>query len=364
MAIPTLDEISSFTTTTTTTSQKSHDLVTPLTLTSELRQSANTPLTAELRQSTNDSNSSQHHSPTMNEESSKKHVPIPAIPITAPTSEPQIQPPQSYNLVKSISSPLDEESSIKHISIPAVPIVETQTQPQSFNLVNSSSIPNSLRVSFKAESIAESALSTNAIEISSINIQLNDDHIPPAVDTSIDRGLEQQQQEQPSAPADAHLSTSYSAPEMRSHLSTVESVEPPPSDTVAPLSGVPKTALDLQPVPIDKRAAFSKKRPYSFAGPQKPKPTTLGTGSFSVGNARHDSETAPTHLHDVKKRMSFPKSQPRILSRQRSEKEVLVGTPVKEGHVNYMLMYDMLTGIRISVCILRVRVSSLGLTSL
>lgn len=35
--------------------------------------------------------------------------------------------------------------------------------------------------------------------------------------------------------------------------------------------------------------------------------------------------------------------------RQKSEKEVLVGTPVKEGHVNYMLMYDMLTGIRISV---------------
>ncbi|KAI8892482.1 hypothetical protein BC833DRAFT_532808 [Globomyces pollinis-pini] len=37
------------------------------------------------------------------------------------------------------------------------------------------------------------------------------------------------------------------------------------------------------------------------------------------------------------------------LSRQKSEREVLVGTPVKEGHVNYMLMYDMLTGIRISV---------------
>ena len=35
--------------------------------------------------------------------------------------------------------------------------------------------------------------------------------------------------------------------------------------------------------------------------------------------------------------------------RQRSEREVLIGTPVKEGHVNYMLMYDMLTGIRISV---------------
>ncbi|KAJ1551686.1 Phosphatidylinositol-4-phosphate 5-kinase, partial [Cladochytrium tenue] len=29
--------------------------------------------------------------------------------------------------------------------------------------------------------------------------------------------------------------------------------------------------------------------------------------------------------------------------------EVVVGTPVKEGHANYMLMYDMLTGIRVSV---------------
>ncbi|KAJ3247460.1 Phosphatidylinositol-4-phosphate 5-kinase [Chytriomyces hyalinus] len=34
---------------------------------------------------------------------------------------------------------------------------------------------------------------------------------------------------------------------------------------------------------------------------------------------------------------------------KRSAKEVLRGTPVKEGHVNYMLMYDMLTGIRVSV---------------
>ncbi|KAJ3391734.1 Phosphatidylinositol-4-phosphate 5-kinase [Lobulomyces angularis] len=31
------------------------------------------------------------------------------------------------------------------------------------------------------------------------------------------------------------------------------------------------------------------------------------------------------------------------------ENEVLVGTPVKEGHANYLLMFDMLTGIRISV---------------
>ena len=36
-------------------------------------------------------------------------------------------------------------------------------------------------------------------------------------------------------------------------------------------------------------------------------------------------------------------------NRSKKEREVLVGTPVKEGHVNYWLMYDMLTGIRISV---------------
>ena len=33
----------------------------------------------------------------------------------------------------------------------------------------------------------------------------------------------------------------------------------------------------------------------------------------------------------------------------KKDKEVLIGTPVKEGHANYILMYDMLTGIRISV---------------
>jgi hypothetical protein len=46
---------------------------------------------------------------------------------------------------------------------------------------------------------------------------------------------------------------------------------------------------------------------------------------------------APKHPESAK-RMTF-----------RKEKEVLIGTPVKEGHANYVLMYDMLTGIRISV---------------
>lgn len=44
------------------------------------------------------------------------------------------------------------------------------------------------------------------------------------------------------------------------------------------------------------------------------------------------------------------KSKSGKLNKKKSENvEVLVGTPIREDHVNYMLMYDMLTGIRISV---------------
>lgn len=66
----------------------------------------------------------------------------------------------------------------------------------------------------------------------------------------------------------------------------------------------------------------------------------------------------PVILEDIPGSPQMPSSPISITSdsfgsshkrRQRSEREVLVGTPVKEGHVNYMLMYDMLTGIRISV---------------
>lgn len=48
---------------------------------------------------------------------------------------------------------------------------------------------------------------------------------------------------------------------------------------------------------------------------------------------------SPTADDSLKRRISFFKAK----------REVLIGTPVKEGHPNYILMYDMLTGIRISV---------------
>lgn len=80
--------------------------------------------------------------------------------------------------------------------------------------------------------------------------------------------------------------------------------------------------------------------------------------------SHHSLVTSPTNMlpNDVSPRSANAPSPTRGVSsqdnirtsghgpnRQRSDREVLVGTPVKEGHVNYMLMYDMLTGIRVSV---------------
>jgi 1-phosphatidylinositol-4-phosphate 5-kinase len=54
-------------------------------------------------------------------------------------------------------------------------------------------------------------------------------------------------------------------------------------------------------------------------------------------------ESSPVHSIDpsVLKRES--------MSRKRAEEKMAMGTKVAEGHANYVLMYDMLTGLRISV---------------
>ena len=57
-------------------------------------------------------------------------------------------------------------------------------------------------------------------------------------------------------------------------------------------------------------------------------PTTL-----DIVEPEEQEETSPNK--------SLP---PTPKDKKRDDHEVLVGTPVKEGHVNYMLMYDMLTG--------------------
>ncbi|KAI8926712.1 hypothetical protein BC831DRAFT_455183 [Entophlyctis helioformis] len=69
-------------------------------------------------------------------------------------------------------------------------------------------------------------------------------------------------------------------------------------------------------------------------------PTSPATASAAAGDISPTARRPGSHDFLANHRRSV---------RQRSEREVLVGTPVKEGHVNFMLMYDMLTGIRISV---------------
>lgn len=68
---------------------------------------------------------------------------------------------------------------------------------------------------------------------------------------------------------------------------------------------------------------------------------------LSIGKTPFESAPASPSLQTPPESLEMAESTSK--RRQKSDREVLVGTPVKEGHVNYMLMYDMLTGIRISV---------------
>lgn len=92
---------------------------------------------------------------------------------------------------------------------------------------------------------------------------------------------------------------------------------------------------------------------------------------FTIDNERRDIgmlEIAHTELTDISVARKTSFSETRSLEvfeearveqrkqRRRPSTEVLYGTPIKEGHRNYLLMYfyvnirfDMLTGIRISV---------------
>lgn len=63
-------------------------------------------------------------------------------------------------------------------------------------------------------------------------------------------------------------------------------------------------------------------------------------------------------LEEAKRRMeALKKSSSRRMSKRKKDEDndrVLIGTRIGEDHVNYVLMYNMLTGIRVSVsvCIL------------
>ncbi|KAJ3016425.1 Phosphatidylinositol-4-phosphate 5-kinase [Thoreauomyces humboldtii] len=149
----------------------------------------------------------------------------------------------------------------------------------------------------------------------------------------------------------------------------------PQSNAEAALEALQNQPQDLSRLQIDPR-----KRPNSFSGPASVSPhqhaKTLAKGtSHSVGTprtneilstAKHliplseiESSTARRRANSSAKKLSAAEGGEygetrdnkfhRRLTKQKSEKEVLVGSVVKEGHENFPLMYDMLTGLRVSV---------------
>lgn len=75
----------------------------------------------------------------------------------------------------------------------------------------------------------------------------------------------------------------------------------------------------------------------------------LGSTSFR----RSDDEMEMDELEEAKRRMeALKKSSSRRMSKRKKDEDndrVLIGTRIGEDHVNYVLMYNMLTGIRVSV---------------
>jgi hypothetical protein len=98
---------------------------------------------------------------------------------------------------------------------------------------------------------------------------------------------------------------------------------------------VPINPTDIDIIPLND--SEEHKASVVSTVPSLPKPSNLPNS-----NPRNSTISQSTPISTI----SPPK---RVPTKMKSEGEVLVGTPVKEGHVNYMLMYDMLTGIRISV---------------
>lgn len=91
---------------------------------------------------------------------------------------------------------------------------------------------------------------------------------------------------------------------------------------------------------------------FSFSGKSLDK---RSTGDLKAsGKLSLSAPASPLNrsLNDIQKRSSGMAAKQTSLisnSSDKKKREVLVGTPVKEGHANYILMYDMLTGIRLSV---------------
>ncbi|KAL2919859.1 Phosphatidylinositol-4-phosphate 5-kinase [Polyrhizophydium stewartii] len=105
-----------------------------------------------------------------------------------------------------------------------------------------------------------------------------------------------------------------------------------------------RKSRDLADGPVGPRAQLAAMRRNTVADGLSP-----GGISVAIPHEAQDERAAgvsPTKKHHGSQDLV---QNNRRSFRQQSTREVVFGTPVKEGHVNYMLMYDMLTGIRISV---------------
>ncbi|KAJ3030362.1 UNVERIFIED_CONTAM: Phosphatidylinositol-4-phosphate 5-kinase [Siphonaria sp. JEL0065] len=126
------------------------------------------------------------------------------------------------------------------------------------------------------------------------------------------------------------------------------------------LSRIPDKGRGISPSPTKKRSESSTGSIYSdrdnttsinrvspYPVPSTPlAQTPLDDTSSLRSSSEASAPDAATRSNNNHNRTSLARRFTRHISGGR---EVLVGTPIKEGHVNYMLMYDMLTGIRISV---------------
>ncbi|KAL3894492.1 MAG: hypothetical protein SGCHY_005244, partial [Lobulomycetales sp.] len=99
----------------------------------------------------------------------------------------------------------------------------------------------------------------------------------------------------------------------------------------------PDNSLQVRVSAVEANSSFMAASPYLDVNP----------GS-SVSN-RKFSETASMNRRGLTRASTKSSMFSQMKGKGHQEREVLVGTPIKEGHVNFLLMFDMLTGIRISV---------------
>ncbi|KAF8955473.1 Phosphatidylinositol-4-phosphate 5-kinase [Entomortierella lignicola] len=108
-----------------------------------------------------------------------------------------------------------------------------------------------------------------------------------------------------------------------------------------PGSGISRQPQVSQGEPFNKgrRRQIYRRNTYS---------ADLGSTSFH----RSDDEMELDEFEEARRRMEvLKKSSSRRMSKRKKDDDdrVLIGTRIGEGHVNYVLMYNMLTGIRVSV---------------